>query len=386
MNLEENDVALRLLHTADWHLGKRFGAFEQAQETRLTRARLDAVRRVLDLAVSFDVDAVLCAGDLFDSPTPEPLWWQGLLHEFQRRQEWRRPVVLLPGNHDPIRARSVYDVEHPFRQGLPDYVHVVDRPGWELPLGDEAVLYASPCDNSAGQTDLAASLPRRAPGDERRRIGMLHGQTFEMEGRQTNFPIPRGSAVERGFDYLALGDTHGFREVEPEAPVPTVYAGTPETTEHGERGAGKAVVVYFPGDRRRRARVQPQVVGMWRWREVTCRSLDELALLAMEPELRKTVLRLHLDMELPMAEYDEVERILGELGGSLAAQPKVGVLEVNRARLRLASDEPIDFGEEMPLLASVEERLRATVGAKPEVVQRALHHLYRLAREQELTP
>ena len=46
----ENDVALTLLHTADWHLGRRLPAFGPGQELRLTRARLEVVGRILDLA------------------------------------------------------------------------------------------------------------------------------------------------------------------------------------------------------------------------------------------------------------------------------------------------------------------------------------------------
>ena len=90
-------MALTLLHTADWHLGRRFPAFEHEQEQRLTRARLEVVGRILDVAESRNVNAVLCAGDLFDEPVPESAWWEGVLAEFQRRH-WRRPVVLLPGN------------------------------------------------------------------------------------------------------------------------------------------------------------------------------------------------------------------------------------------------------------------------------------------------
>ena len=100
-HMKENDVALTLLHTADWHLGRRFPAFDREQELRLTRARLDVVGRILDLADSRAVDAVLCAGDLFDQPAPDQQWWGGVLKEFQRR-DWQRPVVLLPGNHDPL--------------------------------------------------------------------------------------------------------------------------------------------------------------------------------------------------------------------------------------------------------------------------------------------
>ena len=377
---KEDEVALKLLHTADWHLGRRFPAFEREQELRLTRARLEVISRILDLAESRRVDAVLCAGDLFDGPAPEEQWWGGLQQEFKRRN-WRRPVVLLPGNHDPLTPRSIYDAGSVFRAGLPSYVHVVDAPGWQLPLGDNAVVVANPCTSHAGQSDLAAGLPRREAGDTRIRIGLVHGQTFDIEGHQTNFPIARGSADECELDYLAIGDTHAFRDVEPQARAPTIYPGAPEATNFGERDTGSVAIVFFPLDRRRRALVMSEAVGTWTWREQTCRGMDELRMLATDPKLRKTVLRLTLDMALPMAEYDEAERLLRELRGSEAATPKVGVLQVDRKALRLARDAPIEFdGELPPVLRRTVERLRVQAETAPEHAERALRNLYQLLR------
>ena len=380
---KEDDVALTLLHTADWHLGRRFPAFEREQEQKLTRARLEAVGRILDLAESRNVDAVLCAGDLFDEPSPGESWWGGVLREFTRR-DWTRPVILLPGNHDPLTPNSLYDASHQFRAGLPAYVHVVDRKGWELSVGEHAVVIANPCTSRAGQTDLAASLPERDEGDDRIRIGLVHGQTFDIEGHQTNFPIAKGTASDRGLDYLAIGDTHAFREVEPDAAAPTVYPGAPEATNFGERDTGRVALVFFPRDRRRRAIVRPEPIGRWTWREETCTSVPALRTLLTDPQLRRAVLRLVLDMEVPMAEYDEAERLLGELSGSMAASPRVGVLTVNREHFRLAADAPIEFGASLPeAVRATVERLRARAETEPEVAGRALHHLYRLVKETE---
>ena len=374
-------MALTLLHTADWHLGRRFPAFGPEQELRLTRARLDAVGRILDLAQSFNVDAVLCAGDLFDQSSPAEEWWGGVLREFQGR-DWKRPVVLLPGNHDPLTPTAPYHPGHPFRSRLPDYVHVVDAKGWQLELGEHAVIVAAPCTSHAGQTDLAASLPRREAGDERIRVGLVHGQTFDIEGHQTNFPIARGTAAERGLDYLAIGDTHAFRDVEPDAPAPTVYPGAPEATNFGERDTGNVALVFFPLDRRRRAIVRREAVGSWMWREETCTSISALRAVRADPNLRRTVLRLTLDMEVPMSEYDEAERILEELGGSVAATPRVGVLEVRRQGLRLATDAPIAFDDHLPdVLKVAVEQLQQRAESEPELAGRALHHLYRLVKE-----
>ena len=374
-------MALKILHTADWHLGLRFPALTPEQEKRLTRARLEVVGRILDLAESRQVDAVLCAGDLFDEPRPEEEWWQGLLSELQRRS-WTRPVILLPGNHDPLTPNSVYAPGDPFRRALPDYVHVVDSDDFELPLGAGAVVYARPCRSHAGQTDLAAALPARAAGDERIRIGLIHGQTFDLEDHQTTFPIARHTAVERGLDYLAIGDTHGFRDVEPAAGVPTVYPGAPEATRFGEHDAGQVAVVFFPRDRARRALVEPERVAAWSWREMSCRSLPELRRLRDEESLRKTVLRLTLDTRLSLPEYDEATRILTELEGSLAAHPKVGVLIADRSRLRLDSADSARFTEHLPeVLQAVVQHLTERTAGDAETAERALHHLYQLVRE-----
>jgi DNA repair exonuclease SbcCD nuclease subunit len=184
------------------------------------------------------------AGDIFDGPAPEEQWWKGLQNELHKRR-WTRPVVLLPGNHDPLMPRSVFGTDHPFRGDLPKYVHVVDRDDFSLPIGNNAVILATPCRSHSGQSGLVSSIPQRPAGDERFRIGLIHGQTFDLAGFQTNFPIESGAAEARGLDYLAIGDTHAFRDVEPDARVPTVYPGAPEAMNFGEVDTGSVALVFF---------------------------------------------------------------------------------------------------------------------------------------------
>ena len=373
-------MALKLLHTADWHLGRRFPMFNEDQERGLTRARRDVVGRILDLAESRGVDAVLCAGDLFDEPAPAEEWWSAVLDELRSRSDWARPVFLLPGNHDPLLPNSVYQTGHPFRESLPSYVHVIDREDYEFQISDQAVLYSTPCRSHAGQLDPTACIPMREPGDERIRIGLVHGQTFDMEGHQTNFPIDPQAAKERGLDYLALGDTHAFRELQNAGEPPVVYPGAPEQAKFGETDTGHVAVVFFPLDRGRFALVEKQAVGAWQWREQTCSSIEELRSLRNDDTLRKCVLRLQVNLTAPLKEYDEAERILRELEGSLSAHPRVGVLEVDRKSLRLESPGIDDFPELPPVLQSVVERLNARAGQEPEKAERALHYLYELVK------
>ena len=69
---------LRILHTADWHLGRRFPSFPEEAQKKLSRARMDVINKILDLGRRNSVNAILCAGDLFDDPTPSEDFWEGL--------------------------------------------------------------------------------------------------------------------------------------------------------------------------------------------------------------------------------------------------------------------------------------------------------------------
>jgi DNA repair exonuclease SbcCD nuclease subunit len=379
---ETQEVALKILHTADWHLGRAFPSFSEEDETKLTRARIDAVDRALGLAESFGVDAVLCAGDLFDDPAPAETWWRSLLRLFERRNWSGRPVFLLPGNHDPLQPESVWAEGHAFRRGLPAWVHVVDCDNYEFPLSEEAVLYASPCRSQAGADDLASRLPSRAPGDQRIRIGLVHGQTFDLVGHQTNFPIALDAAQQRGLNYLAIGDTHGFRELPPKA-CPAVYPSAPEATTFGEKDTGFVAVVFFPRQGRP-PMIQKHPVGRWRWRDERCRSLDELEALRAE-DLHDCVLRLTLTMEVSVTQLDRVEAILVELQGNEATHGKAGVVLLDRGGLELHTADTGGFDAQLPdVLKSVAARLQARAQApdgEGAVAKRALYHLYKTVRE-----
>lgn len=389
----EDDVALKLVHTADWHLGKRFRSFEKEQARTLTRERLAVVERILLLAKHHQANAVLCAGDLFDSPQPEEEWWRGLLQHLASHGRAECPVFLLPGNHDPLKPGSVYGSEHPFRRALPKWVHVVDRTDYSFELGRDAVLHAVPCLSQAGQDDPTKHLPQRAGGDRRLRIGLCHGPTVAIEGTQPNFLVSKTAAHERGFDYLALGDTHGFTQVETGTPVPVVYPGSPEVTNFPnwdgdllrEKSKGEVALVFF----RRHPHpplVRRESVGRFRWVAARCRSLESIRSLKTRPGLEETVLKVELDLAVTLKEEAELERIIRELVGGDAMAGRAAVVQLDRKRVELTTG---DLDELLPRLPSVlrqtVKRLReqATSGTDEAVLAtRALRHLYQVVQKE----
>ena len=382
---------LRLLHTADWHLGRRFPSFTEEGQKKLSRARMDVVGRILEVARRNSVQAVLCAGDIFDDPDPALDFWEGLAKTLRATAGPHPPLFLVPGNHDPLTSDSVWSPSHPFRARLPDWAHVVDRDDFSYELSPDAVLYARPCRSKAGENDLAMALPAREPGDERLRIGCVHGSTFDIDGHQTNFPIRRDAGVQRGLDYLAIGDTHSFRDVTGDLPVPTVYPGAPEATTFDESGAGSVVVVAMLR-RGLRPRVHAEPVAFWKWIDVRCRDMNELRALLTTRDLQRHVVRLHLDMVVSLTEESEVERILRDLRGTDASHGRVGVLLEDLSNLRLMVGSGDAFPENLPaVLKDTVARLdmliaEATDESEKIKATRALAHLYKLLQSHDAIP
>src|SRR5581483_5154877 len=85
---------MRILHTADWHLGRQIGG----------RSRRDVFEAVLgevaDTARREKVDLLLVAGDVFDSFSPDPESEKLLYATLERVVRDGAQVVLLAGNHD----------------------------------------------------------------------------------------------------------------------------------------------------------------------------------------------------------------------------------------------------------------------------------------------
>ena len=88
-------MALKILHTADWHLGKKLDHFSRLEE------QIDVMSEICEIADAEKVDVVIVAGDLFDTFNP-PVEAIDLFYKTLKRlsNNGKRPVVAIAGNHD----------------------------------------------------------------------------------------------------------------------------------------------------------------------------------------------------------------------------------------------------------------------------------------------
>lgn len=93
---------MRILHTSDWHLGKRLENVSRINE------QVSVMQEICDIADNENVDAVIISGDLFDTYNP-PTDAVDLFYKTLKRltNSGQRPVIAIAGNHDsPDRIES----------------------------------------------------------------------------------------------------------------------------------------------------------------------------------------------------------------------------------------------------------------------------------------
>ncbi|MDZ7754478.1 MAG: DNA repair exonuclease [Gammaproteobacteria bacterium] len=230
-------MGVRLLHTADWQIGKGFGTVPGDKGAALRNQRLETVGRLAALATELAVDAVLVAGDVFDAQTVSD---ETLRRVMERLRGFAGPWVLLPGNHDATLAESVWTRLEALG-ARPANVHFALTPEpLHLP-GMALAILPAPLQRRHEPADLTAWFAAAETPPEIVRVGLAHGSVTDFlpaEAARHN-PIERTRAGTAGLDYLALGDWHGTLRVDGR----TWYAGTPETDRFRSRAPGHALVV-----------------------------------------------------------------------------------------------------------------------------------------------
>jgi len=364
----------RILHTADWQIGRLYGSFAPDDAVPLAEARFAAVERLAALAAREQVDAVVVAGDVFDAQTVSA---RSIRRLFNALGGYPGPWVMIPGNHDAALAESVWT--HAARLGaLPANVHLALEPRVvELPEPQLALLCA-PLTQRHTYGDLTEWFDTATTPTGWLRIGVAHGavQGILAEDIDSANPIAPDRAERARLDYLALGDWHGTRRMNER----TWYSGTPEPDRFKGNDAGQALLVSF-GEAGAAPLVQPVGLAQFRWQQrvytlSVASDLDALIDSLAQAEARD-VLDLKVTGQVDLADHTRLNQALG------AAEARVRCLRCDLSALQLApTAEDIAALHADGYLGEVINELRDAMGDEARRSQDALAILTSLLAER----
>jgi DNA repair exonuclease SbcCD nuclease subunit len=328
---------LRIIHTADVHLGARHDDLgEQASAQR--ERQFAAFGASIDLALAEKVDLFLIAGDLFDSNVQPKRSVERVAAELKRLADSKIRTIIIPGTHDAYDRSSIYrayDLKALAGSAADDDLVTILTP-------DQPSIHITACDvivhGPVFATKRAPHSPLRdlvgTPGDSPAtwRIGMVHG-SIAIPGKteRDDVVITTDEMAATGFDYLALGHWHSSQHSR-SGGVTYAYAGAPEAVALDQDRAGKVLLVELEQiDGRRSITVQEKQVGTTRFEKIEI----DAANIAAQPALIETLGKkgdpnLVLDARVVGVRPDELDLNLDEIEAALAGSfLKVRVRDVS---------------------------------------------------------
>lgn len=323
---------LRLLHTADVHLGARhadMGEHATAQRER----QFAAFQATVDLALAEKVDLFLVAGDLFDSNTQPRRSVERVAAQLARLSGGAIRVVIIPGTHDVYDRASIYraydlaklaataagTTPAPFEDAVA--ILSSDRPSVAYPALD-AVVYGRVFDTKRAPRSPLAGFALDAEARATWHIGLIHGALL-IPGRTEHDEVvfTKEEVAASGLDYLALGHWHSTSRGTAGTTL-FAYSGAPEPVAIDQDRAGSVLLVTLDEhDGAKSVTAEERRVGRTRFARIEV----DVAPLHSQPAL-VTMLSANADPDLVLdvrltgvlpddldIEVDEVER---ELEGS----------------------------------------------------------------------
>lgn len=277
-------MAVKILHTADWQIGKVFADIDDLDGDRaaeLRSQRLKTVAKIAAKATEHAVDAVVVAGDVFDSNDRSKVTDELLLRTLGAMEGYDGDWLLLPGNHDAAGGQSAWERLKQLKP--PANIKLLTTAEPQLIADHRLAILPAPLLRRHEASDVTAVLDGMQTPPETVRVGVAHGSVKSQlpEGSKVHNEIAADRADRARLDYLALGDWHGTREISQRA----WYAGTPEPDRFKDNLPGNVLLVTIEGPGKV-PKVDRIPIGHYKWHDLSIElhSLADLATLTARLE------------------------------------------------------------------------------------------------------
>jgi DNA repair exonuclease SbcCD nuclease subunit len=237
---------LRLLHTADVHLGARhtdLGDRAAAQRER----QFGAFTASVDLALAERIDLFLIAGDLFDSNVQPRRSVDRTAAQLKRLVDARIRTVITPGTHDVYDGASIYrayDLAAMAGAVGSDLVTVLDPDHPEVHLKAlDLVVHGRPFATKRAPRSPLGGLDARSDKRAMWHVGLLHAAIAIPGQTDSDDVVITTEEIEAShLDYLALGHWHSTSRGKAGRTI-YAYSGAPEPVAIDQDKAGNVLLV-----------------------------------------------------------------------------------------------------------------------------------------------
>ncbi len=384
---------MKFLHTADWQIGKPFARISDPDKgAKVRNERIDTIRRIGDLARKESASFILVAGDLFDSATVDKSVVSAACSAMGQIE---LPVIAIPGNHDHGGPGSLWQQEFFLKECAalaPNFRILLAREAVEL---DDAILLPCPLLRQHESSDPSTWLREfdeiEIKSPEKPRIVLAHGSVHGFESVTDDLDeeddagmlnlISLDRLPRNELDYIALGDWHGTKEIDPAA----WYSGTPEIDRFPKGTQNRpGHVLLVDANRKSPPEVETISTGRLGWHVVDFDFASDSDLDRLKENLKELLanragedlLRLTLRGRLSLEAAARLEDFLTTLESRLLRLriKKEFRLEPSEEEVASLANRPAD-----PLLSRVAENLFETAegsGEDAEIARIALRELY----------
>jgi DNA repair protein SbcD/Mre11 len=259
--------SVRVLHTADWHVGKSLKGVSRLDEQE------QVLREIVRITREQEVDAVLVAGDLYDSAAPSAAAQRLVVRTLMALAATKAQVVVIGGNHDHAATLDAYRpfagaagvtlvgsvrtaeaggvVEFTARSGERATVAVLPFLSQRYAVRAAELVAQSPAENTGTYDQQVRSLVRALTGGFRTdAVNLVMAHLTVLGGKfgggeraaQSIFEYSVPAAIfPMDAHYVALGHLHRRQSLA--APVPVHYSGAPLAVDFGEQDNTNVVLL-----------------------------------------------------------------------------------------------------------------------------------------------
>lgn len=374
-------MSVRFIHTSDWQLGMTRHFFDDGAQERYGQSRFDAIRTMGRIAKEERCQFMLVSGDAFESNQVDR---KTVLKALEALKQVPVPVYILPGNHDPLNAASVYR-SSTFVDRKPENVNVVEATD-PVEIGESVELMGAPwMSKRVPVNPVEKALAALQPVTGMTRICMAHGCVDTFAPDKGAPGVIAAQVLQDAIDdgratFIALGDRHSLTRIGSGDSI--WYSGTPEATDFSEPESGCAQVVEITDGRAVTKKFQ---VGKWRFVErdrIDMNTLEDIEALQKSLDVienkERTVVRLKLVGSLSLSLKGVLQDCL------VAAKDLFGAFDLREDELYVKPDDT-DFADTgfSGFAEAAVNRLRADIevgGEAGALASDALMLLLRLAK------